>query len=379
MTRIKLNYVHEYIDRHGKLRRYFRRTGFGQKPLTGTPGSAEFAEAYQLFLEQTGGVAPREVGAARTKEGTIDALIVAYYKNDAFTEALAPETQRMRRNILERFREEHGDKRAVLMQQRHVVKILNGKERHAKKNWLKTIKGLMDFAVGQELRADNPCNGVKLAKLPKSTGHMTWLEPQVEQYRQHHQLGTTARLALELLLNIAARRYDAHVVGPQHVIISNRDGVKKLCWRPHKTLRSTAKMLKIRMLPSLHAALDAMPKPDRGTEVPLAFLTNDYGKPFASAAAFGNKFAEWCKQAGLEPVICEDGRIRSYRAHGLRKAALRAAAHAGCTLHELMALSGHSSAKQLQEYLEEIEQEFMADSAIDKLLAYETKAATFAG
>jgi hypothetical protein len=66
------------------------------------------------------------------------------------------------------------------------------------------------------------------AKGPKSMGHMTWLEPQVEQYRQRHALGTVARLALELLLNIAARRYDAHEIGPQHVIISNRDGVKKL-------------------------------------------------------------------------------------------------------------------------------------------------------
>ena len=85
------------------------------------------------------------------------------------------------------------------------------------------------------------------AKGPKSMGHMTWLEPQVEQYRQRHALGTVARLALELLLNIAARRYDAHELGPQHVIISNRDGVKKLCWRPHKTLRTTGKMLKITM------------------------------------------------------------------------------------------------------------------------------------
>ena len=37
---------------------------------------------------------------------------------------------------------------------------------------------------------------------------MTWLEPQIAQYRAHHQLGTVARLAIELLLNIAARRHD---------------------------------------------------------------------------------------------------------------------------------------------------------------------------
>lgn len=98
--------------------------------------------------------------------------------------------------------------------------------------------------------------------------------------------------ALELLLNIAARRHDAHVLGHQHI----RDG--KLCWRPHKTLRTTSKMLKVRLLPEFQAALDAMPSTDS-----LTFLVNDYARPFATAAAFGNKFADWCKAAGLKPVM----------------------------------------------------------------------------
>jgi len=80
----------------------------------------------------------------------------------------------------------------------------------------------------------------------------------------------------------------------------------------------------------------------------LAFLTNDYGNPFASAAAFGNKFADWCNDAGLEPVLCEDGRVRSYRAHALRKAACKALAHPGCTGPEIMSVSGHSTLAQVQ-------------------------------
>ncbi|HEY2426515.1 MAG TPA: hypothetical protein VGI09_11505, partial [Pseudolabrys sp.] len=71
----------------------------------------------------------------------------------------------------------------------------------------------------------------------------------------------------------------------------------------------------------------------------------------------------------------DDGRIRNYRAHGLRKAALRALAHAGCTGVELMHVSGHSSLKQ-QQYLEEVEQELMAHNAMSKLVAYGAKTAT---
>jgi integrase/recombinase XerD len=120
----------------------------------------------------------------------------------------------------------------------------------------------------------------------------------------------------------------------------------------------------VKILPEFQAAFDAMQRP-AGV---LNFLTNDYGKAFASAAAFGNKFANWCKAAGLKPVLCDDGKMRSYRAHGLRKAALRAYAHAGATDRELMELSGHSDPRQLREYLQEVEQEKMADSAVEKLL-----------
>ena len=63
--------------------------------------------------------------------------------------------------------------------------------------------------------------------------------------------------------------------------------------------------------------------------------------------------------------------MRNYRAHGLRKTALRALAHAGCTGIELMHVSGHSSLKQLQEYLDEVDQERMAVNAMDKLVAAE--------
>ena len=168
-----------------------------------------------------------------------------------------------------------------------------------------------------------------------------------------------ARLAIELVLNIAARRGDAHLLGAQHI---KRGRIE---WRPNKTIRKTGKQLQIKILPELQAALDAMPSATSS----LAFLLNDYGRPFASAPAFGNRFADWCKQAGLEPVLCPDGRMRTYRIHGLRKAACTALAHAGCTGPQIMAISGHSSLAQVQVYIEGAEQDRMADAAIEKLQA----------
>jgi len=108
----------------------------------------------------------------------------------------------------------------------------------------------------------------------------------------------------------------------------------------------------------------------------LNFLTTDYGKPFKSAAAFGNKFAKWCKAAGLKPVLCDDGKVRSYRPHGLRKASIHAFAHGGASDQELMAIGGWTDPRQLHEYLKEIEQEFLAQAAVDKLLKKRAEAKT---
>jgi integrase/recombinase XerD len=377
MAEIKLEFVNSFIDRHGKPRHQFRRKGHPKVTIKGRPGSPEFMARYHELIEKTGGSPTIEIGARRTRTGTVSDLLVRYYKSDVFKKGLAAATQKTWRAILERFREHqtpsgrcYGENRIATIDKKSVTNFLKGKTANAQKNTLKPIKGFIRFAIAEGDLAYDPTEDIEVLKSdgPKSSGHMTWLEPQIAQYRQRHALGTVARLALELLLNIAARRHDAHLIGQQHV----RNG--KLCWRPHKTLRTTGKQLSIRIIPSLQQALDAMPKEARGDGV-LTFLVNDYGTAFASAAAFGNKFADWCTAAGLKPVLCDDGRVRSYRAHGLRKAALRALAHVGATGVELMSVSGHSSLDQVQVYIDEVEQELAADAAMAKLVP-ETKTAT---
>lgn len=117
--------------------------------------------AYQAALAGQ----PRvEVGAGRTKPGNVNALVISYFKSNAFTKALGPGTQRMRRNILEYFRTDHGDKRAAVLERRHIIKITENKTPAAQKNWLKTIRGLMLFAIADNSRTDDPSFGIKATK-----------------------------------------------------------------------------------------------------------------------------------------------------------------------------------------------------------------------
>jgi hypothetical protein len=80
-------------------------------------------EAYQDAMEGS----PRvEIGASRTTPGTMAAAVVSYFNSWAF-QNLAAETRRTRKNILERFRERHGNKRIALLQADHVKSMLAAK------------------------------------------------------------------------------------------------------------------------------------------------------------------------------------------------------------------------------------------------------------
>jgi hypothetical protein len=144
--RLKLpRFVHGFVDRHGKPRFYFRRLGLKQVPLPGLPYSSEFMDAYQTAL---GTEHRTEINASRTAPGTINALVVSYYKSDAWKNGLEEETRKTRRRIIEKFRTEHGDKRVALLQRGHVEKMLAEIEKpSARRHWLMIIHALITVAA----------------------------------------------------------------------------------------------------------------------------------------------------------------------------------------------------------------------------------------
>jgi integrase len=239
---------------------------------------------------------------------------------------------------LERFRAEHGDKRIALLQRQHIITLLKSKKRFAARDWLKAIRALMKYAIEFGLRADNPATGVKLPN-QKTDGYHSWTDAEIAQFEAHHGQRTRARLALNLLLYTGQRRGDVIRMGRQHI----RDGVVHV--RQQKTGRELA-------IP-IHATLAAIIAETPANHLNL--LTTQTGKPF-SAAGFGNWFRDRCNEAGLSHCS----------AHGLRKAAARRLAEAGCTMHEIAAITGHASLSEIQRYTKAVDQKRLALSAMEK-------------
>lgn len=320
-----LPYVHTYRDRHGHVRRYFRQPGRPKIVLAGEPGSREFMDSYRA-AQVTAAQKPA-IGIDRNSPDSIARWVGLYLDSAAFA-ALAPDTRRTRRNLLERFRAKYGDKRAAMLDQQGIENVIAPLTPVVARNFLKAIRPWMAWGIKQGLRADNPATAVERPTY-KTDGYKTWPEAHVAAYRARHQHGTRARLALELLVNTGAARVDIVRLGKQHV----RDGI--LSFRRHKT----GVLVEIPVLDDLRAVLDEMPPGN------LTFLLTEHGKPF-SDAGFGNWFREQCNEAGV-PV--------GYSAHGVRKYAATLRANLGATAHELMAWFGWLTMREAERYTREAE------------------------
>lgn len=338
-------YVHSFIDRHGKARFYFRRPGFKKVPLPGLPWSPEFMAAYEEALAGQ----PVAVGAGRVKPGTMRFLATSYFGSIDYR-SLRPSTQSVYRNLIDRFCEESdregrklGDKQASTLQRDHIVKLMAARaaKPESANGLRKILRAMMKHAVEIGMRAEDPTRDVRAIRV-RSDGFHSWTDAEIAQFEARHPIGTRARLALALLLFTGQRRSDVVRMGRQHV----RGGA--LSVRQVKT----GAELEIPLHPDLAATIAATSADQ------LTYLTTQFGKPF-TAPGFGNWFREQCNAAGLPHCS----------AHGLRKAAARRLAEAGCTEHEIAAITGHASLREIARYTKAADQKRLAAAAIRKVKA----------
>jgi integrase len=200
------------------------------------------------------------------------------------------------------------------------------------------LRALMRHAIEIGLRTDDPTRDVRAIRL-KSDGYHSWLDDEIAQFENRHPIGSRARLALALLLNTGQRRSDVIKMGRQNI----RNGFLHI--RQQKT--------GIVLLIPVHTALAGIIAQTPADH--LTFLTTQYGSPF-SETGFSHWFREECDKAGL----------RHCSAHGLRKAAARRLAEAGCTAHEIAAITGHASLREIVRYTKAADQQRLASAAMEK-------------
>lgn len=201
---------------------------------------------------------------------------------------------------------------------------------------LKAWRFLSAFGCDAGLLAVDPTLGVKAARR-KVVGHEPWSADDKDAFRARWRIGTTKRLAFELLSWTGARIGDAVMIGPGMV---GRDGV--LAFRQRKTggqayvpWTCTLPPYAAHLEPErayLRAAIEA------AAARHMTFLATSRGET-RSDKALGTMIREAAASAEVEKT-----------AHGLRKSRAVELADGGATPHQIGAWTGHETLKEVAHY-----------------------------
>lgn len=334
-------YVYEEDDRHGKRRVYFRRDK--KSPRIALPldiKSAEFRLGYAQALSGNISVFPskRQVVAPKT----IGALIISYQQSASYIE-LRETTKRGYQTRLEAIRAKHADKSLSGLTadriQRKILEPYAGKP-GARLDTLKKLRILINHARAIGWLQNDPSHGIKR---PKTGSIRSWTDTEILQYEERWPVGTKQRLAVSLFLYTGQRISDIH----------------RMTWADisRSTIAVTQQKTGTKLDVPLHLELRRILLDT--TRKHITILNTAFGKPF-SVKGFGSFMRDAISGAGLPMDCCP---------HGLRKAAARRLAEAGCSAKQIMSITGHKTMSEAQRYVDDADQKTLAIDAINKLEA----------
>jgi integrase len=324
-------YVQE-IRAKGSVYLYFRRHGQRWR-LPDDAANAEFQKAYLELLAKTDrDPVPRQIG-----EGSVAALVREYRGSDEFL-ALRPKTQRDYGRMLDIFApiDPHP---ADAVRRRHIRelrKTLAGKER-TQKLFTQVASALFNFGIDNDYCSLNPA--ARMKRIGKAKAYVPWSDAHCAVFEE-------SRPAAHLMTAYMIARFTGQRRGD--VLKMTRtayDGIS-IEVRQEKTNEPVV----IRVHRRLKAHLDALPKAS------LLFVVDTCGRP-VDETVFSKEFRGALDVAGLDQL----------HFHGLRHTAGRALAEAGCSAHEIQAITGHRTLQMVEHYTKAARQKRLASAAITKL------------
>jgi site-specific recombinase XerD len=266
-------------------------------------------------------------------------VVLDYLASPEF-KAKKPNTQKTYRSFLEKLAAEHGQKPVALLERRHIKGWRDDRaETPGMANLVvKIVRVLLNYAVENDLRRDNPAQKIRLFKLGE---HRAWSDDECAAFEARWPAGSMQRRAYMLARYTGQRRTDIATMTRAH----RKNGVIRV------VQQKTGVEVDIPEHRDLRAELA------RGDLGHMSLLTRADGSAF-DGKALGQWFAEAIDAAGL-PDDCV--------MHGLRKTAARSLAEVGCTPHEIGAITGHKSLGEIERYAKAADQKKLASAAIHRL------------
>lgn len=304
-------YVERRKGRKGQVYLYFRRGKGPTIRMHAAAGTPDFAAEYAKLIR---GVAPVPVGKS------LRALIASYKRDDRYGR-LKPRTRADYDKVLAFLDDRMGDLPADKMRRKDVVRLRDSNEGRFATYCVQVVRILMEHAMDQGWRDDNPARGVG-AKRTEAAPRYPWPADMVAAYRD--AADGRALLLFELLLGTGQRIGD--VLRMRWGDLS--DG--GISVRQSKT----GAALWIPLPPRVTALLASTPR--RG----LTIVAQDDGRPVSYRAA-AHAISQVRKQIGAGA---------GYDIHALRHTAAADMAARGLDDDHIASVTGHKSRAMVARY-----------------------------
>lgn len=337
MGAVDLPYVNSFIDRHGRVRYYFRYRG-KRIPLAGEPGESVFQEAYDDAKAELLPADNAHRGPAA--EGTLAWVIEQFLASEEFTKT-AEGTQEVYRRRLDWLKANWGQGDLSTLKEKHVRQMrIALKATPTVANRIIYFVGRLWRFAKEELQMDSlgssPAREVEKAKHDQKS-HPAWPLALCAAFEAHavRKLVT----AYYLLRYTGQRRSDVAKMrwsqfdGSAIEVVQQKTGT--YVWIPcHRALREY-----------------------------LATL------PRANAFILGSSRGAGFAPTSITTMICDaahDLGFPGFSPHGLRHLAGNALAEAGCSTQEIMSILGHLTEREAAIYVKQANRKVMAQNAINK-------------
>jgi integrase len=356
------------LTRHGRIAIYYRKVGrTGRIRMRAEPGSPQFHREYAACLD---GLLRSAEGAQRssTDKGTWSWLCERYFSSIKFRD-LEQIGQRVRRRQLESTWAQPISPGSLLTFGNCPLTKFNAKSvrilRDRRLKWVlpedgagatpirantqaansltKYIRGVLEWGTEEypEHVERNWARDVSYLH-SGSAGFHTWTLEEIDQFERRHGVGTRARLTLALALYTTQRRGDVVQLG-RHL---EREGLLVIEQEKNRRRRPVTAFVPI--APILRQLIDASPTGEK-----YYLVQERADRPFKKES-LGNRFKEWCLEAGLPHCSL----------HGLRKAGVVRLIQEDFTPHQVMAVSGHRTLKEIDRYT----REYLRQQAAERIL-----------
>jgi integrase len=201
------------------------------------------------------------------------------------------------------------------------------------------VKTHSELAIKKKLVKVNYAMFVEKEQV-KSGGYRMWTDEMWERMEATYKLGSKPRLTFDLAGYTGQRRGDVYVLGWDQ-FIPPEEGLPygSLRVEQEKGASGEPYVAHIPILDELHRSLEAAKT--EGILGSKFFIRLDHADQPYVKESFGNTVRKWLDHAGIP---------KGYSLHGLRKLCVCRLIERGCDPHDVMAVTGHQTLKEIDRY-----------------------------